>query len=174
MSTHSGECYHYMMAIPGKWLQHQLMRLNGHTTRIRVLRHSRLSNPANQEALTLLYKENISHGVQKNDSNTNTEKTLPNDRNYFRYREIIIVRANNILLRDSTTGATSHGRDRKSANKINISATIVKDRNYWFLKYITSVDILNNVYFCYKTPCDDILINSIRIKSFSTCNTMKY
>ena len=87
MSTHSREYYHYRTAIPGKYQQHQLIQINEHTTRIRVLRHSRFSNPANQEALTLLYKENISHGVQKNDSNTNTDKTLPNDRNYFRYRE---------------------------------------------------------------------------------------
>ena len=43
------------------------LRIHGHTTTIRVLQHSRLSNPANQEALTLLYKENISHGIQKSD-----------------------------------------------------------------------------------------------------------
>ena len=123
MSTHSGECYHYMTAISGKWLQHQLIRLNDHTTRIRVLRHSRLSNPANQEALTLLYKENISHGVQKNDFNTNTDKTLPNDRNYFRYRETIIVRTNNLLLRESANGATSHGRLACPARHMPMSKT---------------------------------------------------
>ena len=72
------------MAIPEKWLQHQLIQINEHTTRIWVLQHSSLSNPANQEALTLLYKENISYGVQKNDCNANTDKTLPYDRNYFK------------------------------------------------------------------------------------------
>ena len=35
-----------------------------------------LSNPANQEVLTLLDKENISHGVQKNDYSINSENTL--------------------------------------------------------------------------------------------------
>ena len=59
------------------------------------------------------------------------------------YREILIVRANNLLLRDSAIGAImsrtsglsgpSHAneQDRKPANEIDISATIVKDRNYW-------------------------------------------
>ena len=71
------------------------------------------------------------------------------------YREILIVRTNNLLLRESTNGAImprtsglsgpSHakGQDRKPAHKIDISATIVKDRNYWYLKSTTSVNILN-------------------------------
>ena len=33
--------------------------------------------------LSLLYKENISHGIQNNDSNTNTYNTSPYNRNYF-------------------------------------------------------------------------------------------
>ena len=71
------------------------------------------------------------------------------------YREIHIVRANNLLLRDSTNGAimpwtsglsgSSHAneQDRKPTSKIDISAIIVKDRNYWYPKSITSVNILN-------------------------------
>ena len=58
------------------------------------------------------------------------------------YREIHIVRTKNLLLRESTNGAImprtsglsgpSHAneQDRKPAHKIDISATIVKDRNY--------------------------------------------
>ena len=71
------------------------------------------------------------------------------------YREIHIVRANNLLLRESTNGAImprtsglsgpSHAneQDRKPAHKTDISAIIVKDRNHWYLKSITSVNILN-------------------------------
>ena len=111
------------------------------TTRIRVLRHSRLSNQRNKEALTLLCKENISHGVQKNDSNTNTNKTLPNDRNYFK------LSRNTYCTRKKLTSAWFHKRchksrtsglsgpshaneqDRKPANKIDISANIVTALN---------------------------------------------
>ena len=111
MSTHSEEYYHYMTAISGKQLQYQLIRFNEHTTKIRVLRHSRLSNPANQEALTLLYKENISNGVQKDDSNTNTDKTLQNiTETILNYREILKISAKNLLLLESINDATCHGR----------------------------------------------------------------
>ena len=56
-------------------------------------------------------------------------------------REILIVRTNNLLLRESTIGAImprtsglsgpshANGQDRKPANKIDISATIAKNRN---------------------------------------------
>ena len=66
---------------------------------------------------------------------------------------MLIVCTNNLFLRESTVGAImprtsglsgpSHAneQDRKPANKIDISATIVKDRNYWYLKSITSVNI---------------------------------
>ena len=67
---------------------------------------------------------------------------------------MLIVCTNNLLLRESTIGAImpqmsglsgpSHAneQDRKPANKIDISATIVKDWNYWYLRSITSVDFL--------------------------------
>ena len=71
------------------------------------------------------------------------------------YREILIVWTNNLLLCESTIGAImprtsglsgpshANGQDRKPEHKTDISATIVKDRNYWYLKFITSVNILN-------------------------------
>ena len=98
------------------------------------------------------------------------------------YREILIVRPNNLLLHESTNGAImprmsglsgpSHAneQDRNPVHKIDISATIVKDRNYWFLKSITSVNKLKEDNFCYETPCDNILINSTKIWYVSTCN----
>ena len=63
-------------------------------------------------------------------------------------------------------------KTRKPAHKIDISATIVKDRNYWFLKSITSVNKLNEDISCYETPCDNILVNSTRIWYVSTCNIL--
>ena len=136
MSTHSREYYHYMTAIPGKYQQHQLIRINEHTTRIRVLRHSRFSNPANQEALTL-YTKKIFHMASRRMIPTRipirhhqiTETIL-------NYREIHIVRANNLLLRESTIGAImprtsglsspshANGQDRKPAHSILISAPL--------------------------------------------------
>ena len=98
------------------------------------------------------------------------------------YREILIVRPNNLLLHESTNGAImprmsglsgpSHAneQDRNPVHKIDISATIVKDPNYWFLKSITSVNKLNEDNICYETPCDNILINSTKIWFVSTCN----
>ena len=99
------------------------------------------------------------------------------------YREILIVRANNLLLCDSTDGAImprtpglsgpshANGQDRKPARKTDISATIVKDRNYWYLKSITSVD---NSYedgvFVYLTHCNIIITNSTRNWYFNACN----
>ena len=71
------------------------------------------------------------------------------------YREILIVCTNNLLLCKSTIGAImprtsglsgpshANGQDRKPAHKTDISATIVKDQNYGYLKFITSVNILN-------------------------------
>ena len=49
------------------------------------------------------------------------------------------------MSRTSGLSGPSHAneQDRKTAQKIDISAIIVKDRNYWFLKSITSVNILN-------------------------------
>ena len=70
-------------------------------------------------------------------------------------REILIVCTNNLLLGESTISAImprpsglsgpshANGQDKKPALKTDVSATIVKDRNYWFLKSITSVNILN-------------------------------
>ena len=66
-----------------------------------------------------------------------------------------------ILHKSRTSGLSgpshANAQDRKPANKIDISATIVKESNYWFLKSITSVNILKNVNFGYETPRDDIL-----------------
>ena len=69
------------------------------------------------------------------------------------------------ISRTSGLSGPSHAneQDGKPANKIDISATIVKDRNYWFLNSITSVNLLNKVNFCYETHRDDILINSTKI-----------
>ena len=42
---------------------------------------------------------------------------------FLNYREILIVRANNLLLRDSTNGVTGHGRLACSARHRPISKT---------------------------------------------------
>ena len=49
------------------------------------------------------------------------------------------------MSRTSGLSGPSHAneQDRKPAQKIDISATTVKDRNYWYLKSITSVNIFN-------------------------------
>ena len=104
--------------------------------------------------LSLLYKENISHGIQNNDSNTNTYNTSPNKRNYFE------LSRNIYCTREKLTSAWFHwwchhatdvwpvrpvtcqwAGQKTRAHDCDISATIVKDRSYWYLKSITSVNI---------------------------------
>ena len=76
-------------------------------------------------------------------------------------RDTIILSTCPALMRDSANGTTRHGRLARPARHMPMSKTG---------KSITSVNILNNVNFCYETPGDDILINSTRIYYFSTCN----
>ena len=121
-----------MTAMPGKYL-HQLIRIKEHTTRIRVLRHSRLSNLANQETLTLCTQKIFHRRMIPTKKQIRHYQITDTVLNYW---EILIVRANNLLLRESTNGAVmprtsglsgpshANGQDRKPARKTMISAPL--------------------------------------------------